>query len=278
MWKYETLHPDLKLGVRGPSLYKKRSRFQNIQIIKNPSLGNVLFLDGVIQTTENDEFIYHEMLTHPAMMLHPRPEKVLIVGGGDGGILREVLKYKTVKEAWLVEIDKTVIETAKKYLKKICRNCFEDNRTRILIADGARFVKETKEKFDIVIVDSPDPIGVAKTLFSQTFYRAIYSILNKDGMMARQTGSTLFYSNELQSNLKTLRKVFANVWVHLAAIPTYLGGFFSLAVASKKTNLSEIDIDLLEKKCKIHQLKTHYYNPYLHIGSALLPEYVRRKA
>ena len=277
MWCTETLYPDVKISLKGKLLYKEKTPYQDLKIYKTERFGNLLLLDGAIQTTEKDEFIYHEMLTHTVMLIHPQPKRILIIGGGDGGILKEVIKYKDVESIYLVEIDKRVIEISQKYLKTICQKAFEDKRVNIIIEDGAKFVKKTKEKFDIVIIDSPDPVGVAKVLFSSKFYKNIFNCLEKDGLMIRQTGSTILQKSELEDNWKILNRIFPYVWIHLIATPTYIGGFFSLIVASKKIDLFKIDIDKLEKKFNRLKIKTKYYNPYLHIASSVLPEYIRRK-
>ncbi len=277
MWCTEILYPDIKISLKGKLLYKEKTPYQDLRIYKTECFGNLLLLDGAIQTTEKDEFIYHEMLTHTVMLIHPQPKRILIIGGGDGGILKEVTKYKDVESIYLVEIDKRVIEISQKYLKAICQNSFEDKRVNIIIEDGAKFVKKTKEKFDIVIVDSPDPIGVAKVLFSTKFYKDIFNCLGKDGLIIRHTGSTILQESVLEGNWKILNKIFPYVWIHLIATPTYIGGFFSLTVASKKIDLFKIDIDKLEKKFNRLKIKTKYYNPYLHIASCVLPEYIRRK-
>ncbi len=276
MWCFETLYPDIKLGLKGKLVYKKKTPYQDLRIYQTQRFGKLLLLDGAIQTTEKDEFIYHEMLTHTAMFSHPQPKKVLIIGGGDGGVLREVLKHK-VKKVYLVEIDKEVIEVAKKYLKSIPENSFEDPRVEVIIGDGALFVKNTEEKFDVVIIDSPDPVGPAKVLFSKKFYKDVFEVLEENGIMIRQTGSTILQEDELKDNVKILNKVFPYVWVHLIATPTYIGGFFSLTIASKKVDILDIDVEFLEKRFKILKNKTKYYNPYIHIASSILPEYVRRK-
>ena len=275
MWAFETLYPDIKLGLKGELIYKEKTAYQDMKIYRTEKYGNAFFIDGAIQTTEKDEFIYHEMMTHPVMLLHPNPKKVLIIGGGDGGILREVLKYRSVKEAVLVEIDERVIDLSKKYLKSICKNSFNDKRTDVVIADGAEFAEKTEKKFDIVIIDSPDPVGVATILFSQKFYKTISSLLTEKGLIIRQTGSTTTQEKELRKNWKILTKIFPNLWLHLVAIPTYIGGFFSLTAGSFSLNLLNEDMSEIEKKFRQLEIKTRYYNPYIHMASALLPEYVR---
>ena len=275
MWFYENLHPDVKIGIKGKIIYRKKTPYQDMQLYSTPEFGKMLTLDGAIQTTEKDEYIYHEMLAHPVMLTHPNPKKILIIGGGDGGVLREVLKYR-IEKGYLVEIDKEVIETSKKYLTKICRKSFEDKRLNVIIDNGANFVKNTKEKFDIIIIDSPDPIGPAKILFSRNFYLRTYSCLSNTGIMIRQSGSTTLQADELKSNYKTLKKIFPIVQVQLTAIPTYTGGFFSFIIASKSINPKEISAKEIDKKIDKLNLKTKYYNSEVHIGSMGLPVYVRR--
>jgi len=275
MWFYENLYSDIKIGIKGKIIYRKKTPYQDMQLYSTPRFGRMLTLDGAIQTTEKDEYIYHEMLTHPAMITHPNPKNVLIIGGGDGGVLREVLKYR-IKKVYLVEIDKDVIDISKKYLDKICQKSFHDKRLNIVIDDGAKFIKNTKEKFDIVIVDSPDPIGPAKILFSKNFYSQIYSCLTKKGIMIRQSGSTTLQANELKSNYKILKKIFPIVEVQLAAIPTYIGGFFSFIIASKGINPKKLNVKDVKKKINKLKLRTKYYNPEIHTGSMGLPSYVRR--
>jgi len=276
MWAKETLYPDWNQGIKGELVYQKKTGFQDLRIYDTERFGKMLMLDGAVQTTEKDEFIYHEMITHPVLLLHPRPKKVLIIGGGDGGVLREVLKYKSVEQATMVEIDPDVIELSRKYLPSISKKAFNSKRARIIIADGAKFVKETGEKFDIVITDSPDPVGPARILFSRKFYRDIDCCLAEKGMMIAQTGSTFTQAKELKAHWKLINDIFAQAWLHCAAIPTYVGGFFTLTVGSKAIDLQDTDLPELEKKWASLGLKTNYFNPYIHIASALLPEYVRR--
>jgi len=275
MWFYENLYPDIKIGIKGKIIYRKKTSYQDMQLYSTPRFGKMLTLDGAIQTTEGDEFIYHEMLTHPAMVAHPNPKNVLIIGGGDGGALREVLKYR-IEKVYLVEIDKDVINISRKHLNRICQRSFNDKRLHTIIDDGANFIKNTKERFDIAIIDSPDPIGPAKALFSKSFYSQIYSILTNKGIMIRQSGSTTLQADELKSSYKTLKKIFPIVEVQLAAIPTYIGGFFSFIIASKSINPKKFNLKDIRKKVNKLKLKTKYYNPEIHTGSMSLPAYVRR--
>lgn len=275
MWFYEMLYPHIRLGIKGKLIYKKKTPYQDLRIYETPCFGKTLMLDGAIQTTQKDEFIYHEMLTHPVLLACPNPKNVLIIGAGDGGVLREVLKHK-VKRAYLVEIDAEVINVSKKYLGSICKDAFaKDKRVEIIIGDGAKFIRETKEKFDLVIIDSPDPIGVAKVLFSKKFYQDIFNILTPRGMMIRQTGSTILQSKEIKQNYRIMKQVFPYVSAQLAAIPTYIGGFFSFLIASKKIKPHDVPYAKISNRYKDLNLKTKYYNPDIHFASAKLPNYLR---
>jgi spermidine synthase len=275
-WFFESLYPDIKLGLKvTKALYRGKSKFQNIKILETPRFGTVLVLDGVIQTTSGDEFIYHEMMTHIPMFSHPNPETVLIIGGGDGGVLREVLKHKTVKKVTLVEIDKKVIEYSEKYLKSIAKNSFRSSKLELIISDGAEFVKNKKGIYDIAIIDSPDPIGPAKVLFQKKFYTDIYNILKPNGIMVRQSGSTFLQKEELRENYKILSRIFPYNGVYTAAIPTYIGGLFSFIFSSKKVDPKKLDGKKIASRYKQAKIKTRYYNPEIHIASFQTPNYIK---
>ncbi len=256
-------------------IYKGRSRYQKILLFENKSLGRVLALDGIVQTTEKDEFIYHEMIVHVPMMSHPNPRRVLIIGGGDGGAAEEVLKYKSVERVVMVDIDGEVVELAKKYLRKICKRAFEDKRLELIIDDGVKYVANTEEKFDVVIVDSPDPIGPGKVLFTKRFYQSIYRVLDKVGVMSRQSGSTFFQGNELPQAVRLLRQVFPLNDVYLTAVPTYIGGLFSFVLSGKGLKAWP-SLKVLEKRFAQAGIKTDYYTPEVHKASFVLPVYVAR--
>jgi len=273
-WFFEKLYPDIKIAyTKDKVIYKERSRYQTIEIFENKSLGRMLALDGIIQTTERDEFIYHEMLTHPPLLLHPNPENILIIGGGDGGVLREVFKHK-VKKVTLVEIDKKVIEVSRKHLRNICANSFFNRKLNLQITDGAKFVKETCDKFDVIIIDSSDPVGPAKILFKKKFYENMKRILNKNGIIVRQTGSTFFQNRELKSTFKTSKKVFKHTHIYVIAIPTYVGGFFSLMYASNHINPEKTNQTAITKRYNRLELKTRYYTPQVYSAALTTPPYI----
>lgn len=273
-WYYESLFKDTNLGIKVKScLYEGCSKFQNIQVFDTYGFGRILVLDGITQTTEKDEFIYHEMLTHVPMISHPQPKNVLIIGGGDGGILREALKYP-VRQVSLVEIDKKVIELSKKYLSKICKNSFQDKRANIIIGDGARFLKSYKDYFDVIIIDSSDPIGPSKILFKTLFYRDVFKAMTKDGIVVRQAGSSFFQSDVLKLSLRRIKKIFPIVEVYGINVPTYIGGIFDIVLASKKIDPHSVDFSKVVLKYKYFCRNTKYYNPKIHFCSFTLPNYI----
>ncbi len=276
MWIHETLHDDIRISLRGKLLHQKKTPFQDVRIYDTDCFGKLLLIDGAIQTTQKDEFIYHEMITHPALLLHPKPENILVIGGGDGGVLREVLKHK-IKKVTLVEIDRQVIAFSRQYLPFISKGAFKDARVAIVIKDGARFICETKEKFDVVIVDSPDPVGVARVLFSRKFYKDIYAVLKDNGVMIRHTGSTMTQEGVLKQNYKVLKQIFPHLAVLMTAIPTYIGGFFSFTIASKCRDPHKVPYQMVLKKYTGLDLQTKYYNPRIHFASMQVPNYINKE-
>jgi spermidine synthase len=215
-------------------LYTGRSKFQTIEIIENKDYGRILVLDGLIQTTERDEFYYHEMLVHPAMASHPKPEEVLIVGGGDGGALREVLKYG-VKKVWLVEIDGLVIEACRKHFPWL-RPAFADERAELVVADGNVFIEETDRKFDVILVDSSDPVGPSTVLHEEAFYRKLKSRLKPGGIIAAQAGSLMLHLESHAAKSVFLRRMFRHSGLYLGPVPTYPVGTWCYNFLSDRVN------------------------------------------
>lgn len=215
------------------TLYTEQTDYQHLAVVDTHELGKALVLDGIVQTTEMDEFIYHEMIAHPAMLTHPIPENILVIGGGDGGTIREVVKYPSVRHIDLVEIDEKVIMASRKYLPVI--SCaLTDPRVRILIEDGTEFIKKKEDYYDVIIIDSSDPVGPATELFGQDFYRNAHKALKEDGLLVAQSESPLFY----RETTKKVRQYIGNILpicvTYLAAVPTYTGGFWSFTIGSKK--------------------------------------------
>ena len=257
-------------------LCAEKTKFQKMEMLDTVGFGHMLVLDNIVETTEVDEFVYHEMMTHVPMYTHPGPKRVLIIGGGDGGVLREVLRHP-VERAVMVEIDEAVVRASKKYLKKICRDAFKDPRAELIIGDGAAFVRDTTETFDIVIVDSTDPLGPSMPLFGPEFYRNVTRILGEYGLLVRQTGSALLQPDELPMAVKHARQVFPYVKAFVTAVPTYIGGFFTHPLMGLHDFSNNIRREWVERRYAEHPLPMKYYNPAVHAAAFALPEYIRQR-
>ncbi|MCS7284941.1 MAG: polyamine aminopropyltransferase [Hydrogenobacter thermophilus] len=214
-------------------LYEGKSEYQEIMVIESPHFGRVLILDGVAQCDEKFEFIYHEFISHIPLYAHPNPENVLIIGGGDGGALREVLKHKEVKRAVLVDIDKQVIEVSKSFFPTMSV-AFEDPRAIVVNEDGYKYVQDYEQEFDVIIVDSTDPVGFAHVLTTEEFFRYVFRALKEDGIYVGQTESIHYHPDIVRRVQKSLKKVFPIVDLYTAVIPGYAGYWWSFSIASKK--------------------------------------------
>jgi spermidine synthase len=243
-------------------LYSGKSRYQDILVLESADFGKILVLDGVVQLTERDEFFYHEMLAHVALHAHVRPESVLIIGGGDGGTLREVLKHELVKSVQLVELDKEVIEISERYFPALTSG-YLDARVRVTEMDGSHFVRQTGDKFDVVLVDSTDPVGSAECLFSEQFFTDVRSILNEDGMMVIQTESLHFHRQFVMNVQKSLGSLFGIVGLYTVPLATYAGNWWTFSIASRKYEPS--------RPYREHTIYTKYYDDQVH-GNAFVPE------
>ena len=275
-WFTETLHRHVRQGLAvRRTIARRKTPFQQMQILETEAYGRALVLDGIVQTTEGDEYIYHEMMTHIPIMAHPNPRRVLVIGGGDGGIAREALRHPTVERVVMVEIDPVVIQFCRRHLPKICGRAFGDRRLEVIVDDGAKYVRETSERFDVAIVDSPDPIGPAKVLFVTQFYRNIARVLRGPGVMVRQTGSTFLQPWEIQEAQRRLRQVFSRVSPYVAAIPTYIGGFFGFLLASDHVQPLRATPASLETRYRRARLACRYYTPAIHQACFALPSNVR---
>jgi spermidine synthase len=219
-------------------LYEGRSKFQRIEIIRNRDYGRVLLLDGLVQTTERDEFYYHEMLVHPALASHARPAKVLIIGGGDGGALREVLKHP-VKKAWLVEIDGQVIEACREHFPWL-RATFRDPRAELVVEDGNVFIDKVRETFDVILVDSSDPVGPSTVLHQEAFYRKLKAKLNPGGIIAAQAGSLMLHLNSHARKSVFLKGIFRHSPLYLGPVPTYPVGMWCYNFLSDKVDPDKV--------------------------------------
>ena len=258
-------------------LYEQKTDFQHMMLVDSHAYGKMLLLDGFVQTTERDEFFYHEMMAHVPVLAHPNPENVLIIGGGDGGVLREVLKHSGVKKATVVEIDPAVVDFSKKFLPGISSGAFDDPRTRLVFEDGARFVKNTQNRYDVVIVDSSDPVGPAQILFSAGFYRNLAGIMNPEGIMTRQTGSLQMQPGEQKQAGDLLKVLFTHVAFYVFTVPTYIGGLFSTVFCSNAVDPETPEYEDLNKKVTDTGLTTRYYNAGIHKGAFHIPSFFRER-
>ncbi|MEQ9639977.1 MAG: polyamine aminopropyltransferase [Alphaproteobacteria bacterium] len=268
-WFRETLHGDFETGLKiDRELYRSRTDFQDVLVFENSILGRVLVLDGTIQTTERDEAFYHEMLTHPALNAHGTPRDVLIVGGGDGGVLREVLKHD-VARATMVELDPQVVSLSREYLPSLSAGAFDDPRTEVIYADAAAYVAETDRRFDVVLVDSPDPIGPAAVLFGADFYADCRRLLRDDGFLVTQNGVPFLQTEELTDGGKVLGGLFTHTGFYFSAVPLYTGGDMAFGWASQARNLAALPVEDVG-------FETHCYNAATHRGAFATPPWIAR--
>ncbi len=271
----EKLHSNIGQFIKiDKIIYKKKTKYQKICIVNNKKLGNILILDNIIQTTEFDEFIYHEMICLIPIFSHPKPQKILIIGGGDGGCLKQIIKFKQIKFITLVEIDKKIISCSKKYLFKIHKNSFNDIRTKIIHDDGIKFLKQNNKKFDLIIIDGTDPIGPGKKLFTKKFYYNCQKSLSENGIIVTQSGTILQIEQTIK-NLKKIKKIFKHTGLYQSSIPTYYGGNMFFMWASQKINLKKINKNELSNKINLYKFK--YYNLIIHINSFALPQFIIKK-
>lgn len=255
-------------------LFEDKSEHQHLLIFRNEQFGRVMALDGIVQTTERDEFIYHEMLTHVPLITHGNAQKVLIIGGGDGGILREVCKHKSVTQITQVEIDQAVIDLAKQYLPGHSNGAYDDARANIIIGDGFDFVQTTQERFDVIISDSTDPLGPGEVLFSKDFYAGCQRSLNPGGILVTQNGVPFMQTDELSNTAARLSRLFKDSTFYGAAVPSYIGGLMTFAWASDTPGLRQTELAVLQQRWLTQSITSRYYTPELHQAAFALPQYL----
>jgi len=243
-------------------LYKGRSPFQEIEVVETLDWGLILLLDGAVQTTERDEFVYHEMLVHPSLLLHPAPQRVLIVGGGDGGILRHCLQHP-IKEAYMVEIDRKVLEICEEYMPIIAGNSLKDERAKVLIEDGFDFLRNNDIKFDIIIVDSTDPVGKAKKLFSKRFYQLAYNALGEDGILVTQSGSLFYQSRLVKSVYNRFSTLFPHIALLIVPVPTYPGVIWTATLGSKLYDPLQLTPEEWLQRARERDISPKYWDPHI---------------
>ncbi len=279
IWINETLYPawGQRFRIRR-ELARVRSDFQEILLFDSETHGRVLLLDGVIQITERDEFVYQEMLAHVPLLIHPEPRSVLIIGGGDGGVLRHVLEHANVAHAVMVEIDAEVIRLSREFLPKIAGNAWNDPRAEIIVGDGIAHVREARDaSVDVIIVDSTDPVGVGEVLFTDDFYRNCARVLTPDGLIVNQCGVPFMQAQELQHTSARRAKFFPSVSAYVVAVPTYVGGFMTLGIAGKGDALANRP-DIATTRTRAARAGilggTRYWTPEIQASAFDLPPYI----
>jgi len=254
------------------TLFSGKSPYQQIDVLETEGFGRMLLNDGLVMISERDEFVYHEMIAHVPLFVHPDPQRVLVIGGGDGGTVREVLKHPSVKECKLVEIDAMVIDACREFIPSTAA-ALDDPRATVIVDDGVKFVAETDERFDLVIVDSTDPIGPAQPLFGDGFYSNVGKVLTNSGIVVSQ-GESPFYEAETQAALLgVLKKFFEPVRLYNYSNLTYPGGLWSFTFASK--GLCPV-ADFDERRVERSGIEFGYYNAGIHKAAFTLPEFIRR--
>lgn len=277
-WINETLYAEWgqRFKVKR-ELARVRSEFQDITIFESFTHGRVMLLDGVVQITEADEFVYQEMIAHVPVLGHGNAANVLIIGAGDGGVLRRVLLHPSVKRAVMVEIDGEVIRLCKEFLPGIAGDAWRDPRAEVIVGDGIDYVRRAADAtFDVIIVDSTDPIGVGEVLFTDAFYANAARILTGGGVIVNQCGVPAMQADELRDTSARRAKFFAHVGAYVAAVPTYVGGYMTLGFASKVGGFDEVSAETLRARAQASGIlgATQYWTPDVHVGAFHLPPYI----
>jgi len=266
-WVTEYQTPNLGFSCKtSETLRVEKTPFQDLAVVVTEQFGKMLLLDGMVMTTDKDEFVYHEMISMVALNSHPDPRKVLIIGGGDGGALREVLRHPRVEKGVLVEIDDRVIQAARDFFPSLACS-FDNPKAEVIVDDGIKYIQEHKNEFDVILIDSTEPVGPAIQLFSQEFYQSCFAALKEDGMMVAQSESPFINKDVIQMICRGIGKVFPLTNLYLANIPTYPSGLWSFTVGSKKHDPRVIQT-VLDDKFK-------YYTPAVHKAAFELPAFVQ---
>jgi spermidine synthase len=278
IWVAEALYPawGQRFRIRR-EIAHERSAFQDIRIVETESHGRAMLLDGVVQITEADEFAYQEMIAHVPLLAHGAARRVLIIGAGDGGVLRRVLAHRGVEQATMVEIDAAVVRLCRAHMPGIGGAAWDDPRARVLIADGIAHVREAADRsYDVIIVDSTDPIGVGEVLFTDAFYADCARILGPGGILVNQCGVPFMQGEELRDTSARRARHFADVSAYLAAVPTYVGGFMTLGWSAQDASLRHVGVDEVARRAGEAGIlgTTRYWSPAVHQACFALPPYI----
>jgi len=273
-WVEETFHPHWRVRLKADKvLHEVKTEHQDLVIFENATWGTVLMLDGVCQLTTSDEFVYHEMMAHVPLMALKQPERVLVVGGGDGGVLREVLKHPSIGKATLCEIDRSVIDLSLQYYPEIAGGAFDDPRADVVIADGLKYVAETDERFDAIIVDSSEPIGPSAVLHTPAFFADCKRALKDGGILVTQNGLPFLFPEHLAATTRAFAAIFKHVAPYLCTQPCYFGGPFALNWASDEGKHLDISVKKLARRQAKRGIATRYWTPAVHGAAFALPAY-----
>ncbi|WP_054696652.1 polyamine aminopropyltransferase [Syntrophomonas palmitatica] len=268
LWVTEYQTPALGYSCKiSETLRTEQTDFQHLSVVVTEQFGRMLLLDGMVQTTEKDEFVYHEMITRVALNTHPAPRRVLIIGGGDGGTLREVVRHPQVEEGVLVEIDDRVVQAARDFFPDLSCS-FDEPKARVLIADGIQYIKDHKDSFDVIIVDSTEPVGPAVELFSAAFYQNCFQALKNDGILVVQSESPFFNADVIKMAYGGIKQHFPITKLYLANVPTYPSGLWSFTIGSKKYDPETLSCE--------DEGNARYYTSEVHRAAFKLPAFVRQ--
>ncbi len=280
-WFLETSFPGVRRAKRDAFRIDKefsraKTKFQEVYVFQSPGFGKTLVIDGIIQFSQSDEFIYHEIIAHVPLLSHKDPKRLLVVGGGDGGVLREARKHP-LKEMYFVDIDKDIVEVSKKHLPFISKGAFSDKRLKIFFEDGKKFIRRHKDFFDVVIVDSTDPVGPGKVLFTMDFYRDVFASLKKDGIAIFQLGPFLDFDLIIKPTAKKLKTMFSYVHPVRLSMPSYSCGCeYCFMIASKTVDPAKLPLSLVKDRFKKRlgkeAGKLKYYTPQVHLASMVMPK------
>ena len=276
-WVEETLHDGFRVRLKADRvLFDSETEHQHLVIFENSDFGRVMMLDGVVQLSTKDEFVYHEMMAHVPLFAHDEARKVLIIGGGDGGVLREVLRHPEVASATLCEINQSVIDLCREHFPDVSAGAFDDKRTRVVIADGTKLVAETEERFVVIRVDSTDPIGPGAVLFTKEFYTDCRRALAPDGILVTQNGLPFLQAPELKQSVGYFRDLFDDASAYLATTPSYFGGSMSFGWATDDKALRLHDLETIEQHYETAgSFATRYWRPDMQRAAFALPTYIR---
>lgn len=272
-WISETFHPDWKTSMRADEvLHEVKTEHQDLVIFKNKTWGTVLILDGVFQLSTADEFVYHEMMAHVPLFALEEPKSVLIIGGGDGGVLREVLKHPSLEQVTLCEIDRAVIDLSLEHFPDVSQGAFDDAKTNLVIADGYKYVQDATAAFDAIIVDSSEPIGPSGILHTREFFAACKTALKDGGILVAQNGLPFFFVDHLAGTTRAFASLFEHVSPYLCHQPCYFGGPLAINFGTYQTTAVQISrADLVDRQQARAISGLKYWTPAMHLGAFALP-------